>query len=93
MATNPREVARNLFHYARGNPSRIREVRKAFDLAMAGPLTKGGMDSLTSANKNGVSMQKLVGLNEGDRMTALRTAIEWLELGFVPSQSRSIGSF
>lgn len=93
MAANPREVARNLFRYANGNPSRIREIRKAFDEAMAGALTKGGMDNITNATKNGVGMTKFVGLNEEQRQAALGMAIDWLDAGFVPSSSRSFARF
>jgi hypothetical protein len=93
MAANVREVARNLFHYANGNPQRIAGIKSAFDSAMAGPLTKGGMDSITSATKNGVTMAKLVGLNETERQTALRMAMEYLNIGFVPTSSRSLGRF
>jgi hypothetical protein len=51
------------------------------------------MDSITQATKNGVTMQKLVGLNEVERQTALRMAMEYLGIGFVPSSSRSFGRF
>jgi len=93
MAANPRDVARNLFLYARGDAKRVGDIRNAFELAMTGALTKGGMDSLTNATKNNVSMSKLVGLNESDRQTALRLAIEWIDAGFVPSQSRGFARF
>ena len=93
MAANVREVARNLFHYANGNPQRIAGIKSAFDAAMGGALSKGGMDSITSATKNGVTMAKLVGLNEVERQTSLRMAIEFLGIGFVPSSSRSLGRF
>jgi hypothetical protein len=91
--SNPRQVAQNLFHYARGNADRIAAIRAAFDASMTGALTKGGMDSLTGAMKNGVNMTRLVGMNEQDRQTALRMASEWLAVGFMPSQSRSFGRF
>ena len=93
MAANVREVARNLFHYANGNPQRIVGIKSAFDAAMGGALSKGGMDSITSATKNGVTMAKLVGLNEVERQTALRMAMEYLNIGFVPASSRSLGRF
>jgi hypothetical protein len=51
------------------------------------------MDSITQATKNGVTMQKLVGLNETERQTALRMAMEYLNIGFVPTSSRSLGRF
>jgi hypothetical protein len=93
MAGNSREVAENLFHYARGDAGRIAAIQSAFDSAMTGALTKGGMDSITGAMKNGVQMSKLVGLNEQDRQTALRMAVDWLRVGFMPCQSRSFGRF
>jgi hypothetical protein len=93
MAANVREIARNLFHYANGNPQRIASIKSAFDDAMSGALTKGGMDSISQATKNGVTMQKLVGLNEGERQTALRMAMEYLTMGFVSVSSRSLGRF
>ena len=93
MAANVQEVARNLFHYANGNPQRIAGIKSAFDAAMGGALSKGGMDSITSATKNGVTMAKLVGLNEVERQTALRMAMQYLNIGFVPVSSRSLGRF
>jgi len=93
MAANVREVAKNLFQYANGNPQRIAGIKTAFDAAMNGALSKGGMDSITQATKNGVTMQKMIGLNEGERQTALRMAMEYLSIGFVPSSSRSLGRF
>lgn len=93
MAANPKEVARNLFYYAQGNPQRVASIRSAFDASVSGALTKGGMDSITSATKNSVTMQKMIGLNESDRQNALRWALDYLQYGFVPAQSRSIGRF
>lgn len=93
MPSNAKEVARNLFHYAKDNPERIASIQAAFDASVAGALTKGGMDMITSAAKNNVSMSKLVGMNEVDRQNALRWALQYLTVGFVPSQSRSTGRF
>jgi hypothetical protein len=93
MAANPKEVARNLFYYAQGNPQRIASIRSAFDSSVAGALTKGGLDSITSATKNSVTMQKMIGLNESDRQNALRWALDYLQNGFIPAQSRSLGRF
>lgn len=93
MAANTREVAKNLFRYANGNPARVREIRSAFDSAMAGALTKGGMDNIINATKNGVGMTKMVNLNEEQRQSALAMALDWLELGYVPYTARSYGRF
>lgn len=94
MAATVHTVARNLYHWAKCNPARIADIRAAFDEAVSGgALTKGGMDSVTSATKNGVTMQKMVGLNEGDRQTALRLALQYLEEGMAPARSYSFGRF
>ena len=53
----------------------------------------GGLASVTQATKNGVSMGKTMGLSIADTLTAFSRAIEWLNLGYVPQQSRSIARF
>lgn len=93
MPSNAKDIARNLFHYAQGNPQRIAAIQAAFDESMTGALSKGGMDMISSATKNNVSMSKLVGMPEVDRQNALRWALAYLKAGFVPSSSRSIARF
>ena len=86
-------TAQDLFVYARGNPSRIIDVKAAFDAAItSGPLSKGGLSDVTAATKNGVSYQKTVGLSESDRITALRWAFAALESDIYPG-SRSFARF
>lgn len=93
MADSPLSIAQDLFVYARCNPSRIAEVKAAFDAAVsAGPLTRGGLSDVTSATKNGVSYQKTVNLSESNRIYALRTAIAALDSDTYPS-SRSYARF
>ena len=94
MAADVYSVARNLFAWAKGDQMRISQVQEAFDAAVSGgALTKGGMDSVSSASKNGVSMTKLVGLDEGSRQTTLRLALQWLDAGRAPVRGRSLGRF
>ena len=94
MASSVHSVALNLFYWAKDDPSRIAQIRTAFDAAMtAGALTKGGLDAVIQATKNSVTMQKTVGMSENDRQTALRWALKWLEVGYVTSGSRSLGRF
>lgn len=94
MAASVYQVARNLFAWARDNAKRTAQIQQAFDDSVSGgALTKGGLDSITSATKNGVTMSKMVGLNENDRQTALRLAVEWLSLGYAPGTGRSLGRF
>jgi hypothetical protein len=92
MAGNVHSVARNWFVWAHRDAKNTNAIKKAFNDCMSGSLGKGGMDSVTSAAKNGISMQKTVGMSESERMDALRIAIQWLDQGFVTS-NRSLGRF
>jgi hypothetical protein len=58
-------------------------------------LTAGGLQQITSASKNGVSTTINGGtsLSPQEEMAALTRACEWVDLGCVPSQSRSFGRF
>ena len=56
-------------------------------------MASGGLNAVTSATKNGVSMGKAVGLSIPDTMEAMRQALDWIELGYVPGRSRSIARF
>lgn len=93
MPSSAKDIAKNLFYYAKGNPQRIASIQAAFDESVAGALSKGGLDMISSAAKNNVSMSKLVGMPEVDRQNALRWALSYLAAGFVPSSSRSFGRF
>lgn len=53
----------------------------------------GGLATVTSATKNGVSMGKTMGLGIPETLTAMGRALEWIDLGYVPCQSRSLGRF
>ena len=70
--------------------AKIRSFRKTL---LDDSLTKGGMDSVRGATKNGVSMNKDTPLSIPDTLKALRIAIQWIDLGYVPQQSRSLGRF
>ena len=56
-------------------------------------LDPGGLATVTSATKNGVSMGKAMGLSVPETLTAMGRAIEWINLGYIPCQSRSLGRF
>lgn len=56
-------------------------------------MAAGGLNTVTAATKNGVQMAKTVGLSIPDTMEAMRCALEWIELGYVPCRSRSIARF
>jgi hypothetical protein len=51
------------------------------------------LDKVTSATKNGVSMAKQVGLSVPEAMQAMGLAIDWIDAGIIPCQSRAFGRF
>lgn len=86
MAANAFQAAQDIYDYAVGDPSRIAAVKAEYASAVsAGYLTKGGTDNVTSATKNGVTMQKSVGLTEQQRISAIQIAIRGLEANTRPS--------
>ena len=86
MAANPQREAQKLYTWAHGNASRIASVEAAFDACMTGGvLTRGGTDSLISAGKNGVNMQKVIGLTEPQRSDAIEIAVIHLRANTYPS--------
>lgn len=86
MAANAFQAAQDLYDYAYGDPKRIAAVKAEYASAVAGGLlTKGGTDNVTSATKNGVTMQKTVGLTESQRISAMNIAIRGLENNTRPS--------
>lgn len=86
MAANTFHAAQDIYDYAFGNASRIAEVKAEYASAVsAGYLTKGGTDNVTSASKNGVAMQKTVGLTESQRISAMNIAIRGLDANTRPS--------
>jgi hypothetical protein len=56
-------------------------------------IAEGGLDKVTSATKNGVSMAKQVGLSVPEAMEAMELALGWIQCGNVPVMSRSYGRF
>lgn len=93
MAANPQREAQKLYTWACGNPARIAAIEAAFDSCMTGGvLTKGGTDSIIGATKNGVTMQKVVGLTEAQRSDAIEIAVISLRANTYPA-SRSFVRF
>jgi hypothetical protein len=86
MAANAFEAAQGIYDYAFGDPKRIAAVKAEYASAVsAGYLTKGGTDNVTGATKNGVTMQKTVGLTESQRISAMQIAIRGLDNNTRPS--------
>jgi len=70
--------------------AKLRSNHRALILQSMEP---GGLATVTQATKNGVQMGKTMGLSIPDTLTAFGRAIEWLDVGYIPQQSRSLGRF
>lgn len=68
-------------------------LRKRYNDLLTASISDGGLDKVTSATKNGVSMGKQVGLSVPETMEAMSKAISYIDLGIVPYTRRTIGRF
>jgi hypothetical protein len=92
-ASSPHAVARRLFKWAFGNQERTAAIDTAFDAAMTGALSKGGLNNLSSSSKNAISITMQQGMSEPDRQMALELARDWLAAGIMPSNRGRVGFF
>jgi len=68
-------------------------LRKRYSDLLIASISDGGLDKVTQATKNGVSMGKQVGLSVPDTMEAMSKAISYIDLGVVPYTKRTLGRF
>ena len=68
-------------------------LRKRYNDLLIASISEGGLDKVTSATKNGVSMGKQVGLSVPETMEAMSKAISFIDLGIVPYTNRTLGRF
>lgn len=68
-------------------------LRKRYNELLTASISDGGLDKVTSATKNGVSMGKQVGLSVPDTMEAMSKALSFIDLGIVPYTNRTLGRF
>ena len=68
-------------------------LRKRYNELMIASISEGGLDKVTSATKNGVSMGKQAGLSVPETMEAMSKAISYIDLGLVPYTTRTYGRF
>jgi hypothetical protein len=68
-------------------------LRKRYNDLLIASISEGGLDKVTSATKNGVSMGKQVGLSVPETMEAMSKAISYIDLGLVPYTTRTYGRF
>lgn len=75
------------------NPRAAGLIRARYDALFTQSLSAGGLDTVTQATKNSVSMGKAIGLSVIETLEALGLAKDWIDAGYIPCQSRSFGRF
>jgi hypothetical protein len=76
---------------AQDDPSLLQSLVVARTAALTGMLSKGGGNTLTQSQKNGISYSVLVSLPETTRLVVLNSAINWIKRGIRPT-SRTTGN-
>jgi hypothetical protein len=76
---------------AQDDPSLLQSLVAARTAALTGMLSKGGGNTLTQSQKNGISYSVLVSLPETTRLVVLNQAINWIKRGIRPT-SRTTGN-
>jgi hypothetical protein len=76
---------------AQDDPSLLQSLVAARTAALTGMLSKGGGNTLTQSQKNGISYSVLVSLPETTRLVVLNSAINWIKRGIRPT-SRTTGN-
>lgn len=88
------EAAKELYFIAKDDAAFCAQLRTAHRSAVvAGYLSKGGLDTIVNASKNGSTMTMMQGLREGDRIRALRYTLAWVDQGGMPVTGRALGRF
>jgi hypothetical protein len=93
MAANVQQVARQWAKHGIGNDKFAALLATRYNALMEQSIADGGLDKVTSATKNGVSMAKQVGLSVPEAMQAMGLALDLIEAGIIPCQSRAFGRF
>jgi len=97
MAANWIQYARDIAKIGISSPRNATLIKERRDALFTASLTDGGLDKIQSSTKNGVSLSVQTGGNQSlsktEELAALQRACEWIQLGKVPSQSKSLGRF
>ena len=97
MAANWLQLSRDWARAALSDSNFADALRARKTEFLTASLTDGGLDKLQSSSKNGVSFTVQTGgnmsLSKSEELAALTRAVEWLDAGVVPSQTRSMGRF
>lgn len=97
MAANWIQFARDIAKVGIDSPKQAAKIKARRDALFAASLTDGGLDKIQSSSKNGVSFSVQSGgdnsLSKREELSALQKACEWIDAGFVPSQTTGYGRF
>jgi hypothetical protein len=91
MDVSPKTLIQAYYDAAQDDPTILGALVDARTEALNGMLSKGGGNTLTNSQKNGISYSVLVSMPETTRITILNTAINWIRLGIRPA-SKTIGT-
>jgi len=91
MEVSPKTLIQAYYDAAQDDPTILRALIDARTEALTGVMAKGGGNTLTNSQKNGISYSVLVSLPETTRITVLNTAINWIKRGVRPT-SRTTGN-
>jgi hypothetical protein len=91
MNVSPKTLIQAYYDAAQDDPTILGALVDARTAALTGMLSKGGGNTLTNSQKNGISYSVLVSMPETTRITILNTAINWIRLGVRPA-SKTIGT-
>ena len=91
MDVSPKTLIQAYYDAAQDDPTILGALVDARTAALNGMLSKGGGNTLTNSQKNGISYSVLVSMPETTRITILNTAINWIRLGVRPA-SKTIGT-
>lgn len=92
MDVSAAQLIQAYYDAAQDDPSILQSLIAARAAALTGMLSKGGGNTLTQSQKNGISYSVLVSLPETTRLVVINQAIAWIKSGIRPT-SRTRGGF
>ena len=91
METTAAQLIKAYFDASQDDPSILQSLIAARTAAITGMLSKGGGNTLTQSQKNGISYSVLVSLPETTRLVVINQAIAWIKRGIRPTSRTRAG--
>jgi hypothetical protein len=91
MDVSAKMLIQAYYDAAQDDPTILGALVDARTSALTGMLSKGGGNTLTNSQKNGISYSVLVSMPETTRLVVLNNAIAWIRRGVRPG-TRTIGN-